>query len=54
MPETLEARLDELLMKLRRERFYGTLEVTYQDGRLTCVRKHETVFVKGMRSLKEE
>ena len=52
-PETLESKLEELTAKLRRERFYGTLEVHYQDGQLVRVKKHETVLVKDMRSLRE-
>jgi len=51
--ETLESRFEELQVKLRRERFYGTLEVHYQDGQLVRVKKHETVLVKDMRSLQE-
>ncbi|OGS08264.1 MAG: hypothetical protein A2270_10560 [Elusimicrobia bacterium RIFOXYA12_FULL_51_18] len=52
--ETLESKFEELTAKLRRERFYGTLEVHYQDGRLVRVKKHETLLVKDMRGLKEE
>jgi hypothetical protein len=52
-PETLESRFEQLLSRLRRERFYGTLEVHYQDGQLVRVKKHETVLVKDMRGLKE-
>jgi len=51
--EPLEIKFDELLTQLHRERFYGTLEVHYQDGRLVRVKKHETVLVKDMQSLKE-
>ncbi len=51
--ETLESRFEELTAKLRRERFYGTLEIHYQDGRLVRVKKHETVLVKDMHGLKE-
>jgi hypothetical protein len=52
-PETLESRFEQLLSRLRRERFYGTIEVHYQDGQLVRVKKHETVLVKDMRSLRE-
>jgi len=52
-PETLESKFEELTAQLRRERFYGTLEVHYQDGQLVRVKKHETVLVKDMRSLRE-
>jgi len=52
--EPLEIKFDALLTELRREHFYGTLEAHYQDGRLVRVKKHETVIVKDMHSLKEQ
>lgn len=53
-PETLETKFEELMAKLRRERFYGMMEVHYQDGRLVRVKKHETILAKDMHSLKEQ
>jgi len=52
-PDALELKFTELLEQLRRTRFYGTLEVHYQDGHLVRVKKHETVLVKDMHGLKE-
>ncbi len=36
-------RLDQLLAQLERQRFYGSVEVKFEVGRVVLVRKTETI-----------
>lgn len=40
------AKLTQLLTEVERERFWGSLELNYQDGQLVLVRKTETFKIR--------
>jgi hypothetical protein len=39
----LTPQITELLDKLKRERFYGTVALQYKGGHLSLIRKEETI-----------
>ena len=40
--------IDAMLAELKRERFFGSIEISIQNGEPTCIRKHETENLKAL------
>ena len=51
--EVTEALCQALFMKFKSEKFYGTLETVFEDGRIVRIKRHEILLEDDVKKLIE-
>ena len=52
-PTVSDDALISLLVKLKRDRFFGTVEAIYESGRIVRLKKHETLLEENVKEFIE-